>query len=121
MSIPQIFALSTIEIIGDFSLKEYANGGDLRMLGLGVLGYIGVVIMLIINLQDSTVLLVNGAWDGVSTIVESIAAYVVLGERFNNYFQYVGLVVIVIGLYLLKIPWKKSHHFHIPRSKMAFL
>lgn len=118
MSIPQIFALSAIEIVGDFSLKAYANNeGGLEMLALGILGYVGVVIMLIVSLQDSTVLIVNGAWDGVSTIIESIAAYVVLGERFDNYMQYVGIVVIVIGLYLLKVPWKKSHAFHIPRGK----
>ena len=116
MSIPQIFALSVIEIIGDFSLKSYANDGDMKMLGLGILGYIGVVIMLIINLQGSSILLVNGAWDGMSTIIESVAAYVVLGERFDNYMQYVGLVIIVLGLYLLRIPWKKSHPFHIPKS-----
>jgi len=59
--------------------------------------------------------LVNGAWDGMSVIVESLAAYFILGERFDNYLQYVGLVVIVIGLYLLKIPWSKKHPFHIPK------
>ena len=118
MSLPQIFALSAIEIVGDFSLKSYANDeGGIEMLLLGILGYVGVVGMLIVSLQGSSVLLVNGAWDAVSTIIESIAAYVVLGERFDNYLQYVGLVVIVIGLYLLKVPWKKSHPFHIPSSK----
>jgi multidrug transporter EmrE-like cation transporter len=117
MSLPQIFALSIIEIFGDFSLKSYANDGGIEMLGLGVLGYMGVVAMLVVSLQDSSILLVNGAWDGISTIVESIAAYVILGERFDNYMQYVGLVVILLGLYLLKIPWKKSHPFHIPSSK----
>ena len=117
MSIPQIFTLSAIEIIGDFSLKSYANDeGGIEMLALGILGYVGVVGMLIVSLQGSSVLLVNGAWDGVSTIIESIAAYVFLGERFDNYLQYIGIVVIVIGLYLLKIPWKKSHPFHIPKT-----
>lgn len=121
MSIPQIFALSAIEIVGDFSLKAYANDeGGLEMLALGILGYVGVVIMLIVSLQDSTVLIVNGAWDGISTIIESIAAYVVLGERFDNYMQYVGLVVIVIGLYLLKVPWKKSHAFHIGNRRFPY-
>ena len=120
MSLPQIFALSVIEIVGDFSLKSYANDeGGIEMLLLGILGYIGVVGMLIVSLQGSSVLLVNGAWDGISTIIESIAAYVVLGERFDNYLQYVGIVVIVIGLYLLKVPWKKSHPFHIPSSKAS--
>jgi len=116
MSLPQIIGLSFIEVLGDFSLKQYANDGGIQYLGLGIVGYIGVVIMLIISLQDSTVLLVNGAWDGVSTIIESIAAFVFLGERFHNYLQYVGLVTIVIGLFLLQIPLNKNHPFHIPTS-----
>ena len=70
--------------------------------------------MLIINLQDSTVLLVNNAWDGTSSLIESIYAYVILGERFENYYQYFGVVLIVYGLYLLKIPLAKNHPFQIP-------
>ena len=116
MSIPQIFALSTVEIIGDFALKEYANNGGYINLGIGVLGYIGVIILLIISLQDSSILLVNNAWDGISTIIESAAAYIILGERFENYMQYVGMFMVCIGLYLLKIPWTKKHPFHIPKS-----
>jgi len=115
MSLPQIFALSTIEIIGDFALKQYANKGGLRNLAVGIVGYIGVVAILIISLQDSTILMVNGAWDGISTIIESLAALFILGERFDNIWQYIGLIMIASGIYLLKIPLKKQHPFHIPK------
>jgi multidrug transporter EmrE-like cation transporter len=117
MSLPQIFALSCVEVVGDFALKEYANHGGITPLAVGIGGYIGVVGMLIMSLQDSTILMVNGAWDGISTIVESLAAYFILGERFDNFLQYVGLVVIVFGVYLLKVPWSKKHPFHIPFKK----
>jgi hypothetical protein len=59
--------------------------------------------------------MVNNAWDGTSSLLESIFAYVVLGERFDNYLQYLGAGSIIFGLYLLKIPLKKSHTFHIPK------
>ena len=114
MSLPQIINLSIAEIIGDFAFKEYANKGGLIPLSIGIIGYIGVCIFLVIALQNSTVLLVNGAWDGMSALIESIAAYIILGERFDNYLQYIGIVFIVIGLYLLKIPLNKKHPFHIP-------
>lgn len=115
MSIPQIFALSVTEIVGDFSLKNYANNnGGWKMLAIGAVSYIMVVILLVISLQGSTILMVNNAWDGMSTIIESAAAYIILGERFNNYLQYVGILFIFAGMYLLKIPWKKEHAFHIP-------
>lgn len=59
MSLPQLAALTLVEIVGDYGLKEYANGGGwpylhsylcLRKgLATGVVGYIGVVVALIVN------------------------------------------------------------------------
>lgn len=116
MSLPQILCLSIVEILGDVSLKEYANDKGEMYLGFGIIGYIGVIILLIINLQGSTILMVNNAWDGTSSLIESAFAYIVLGERFDNYLQYVGIFSIIIGLYLLKIPLSKTHPFHIPKQ-----
>jgi multidrug transporter EmrE-like cation transporter len=116
MSLPTILGLTFTELLGDVALKEYANDKGEMYLGIGIIGYIGVIILLIINLQGSTILMVNNAWDGTSSLIESIYAYVVLGERFDNYLQYVGVFSIIIGLYLLKIPLSKSHPFHIPKS-----
>lgn len=116
MSLPQILALSAVEIIGDFGYKEFANNGGLVPFTVGTMGYVGVIIMLIISLQNSTVMMVNGAWDGVSGLLESAAAYIFLGERFEHRFQYVGLIMIALGLYLLKIPIKKEKNFSLPNS-----
>ena len=96
--------MSVVEIVGDFALKEYANGGASLYLFIGILGYIGVVTILIITLKGSTVLLVNAAWDGTSALIESLAAIILLGERFEHKSQYVGVVLIVCGLYMLKMP-----------------
>lgn len=115
MSLVQILSLSIVEIIGDVALKEYANDKGLSYLGIGIAGYIGVVIMLIVSLQDSSILIVNNGWDGTSSLLESLYAYVILGERFDNYLQYFGIFFIIIGLYLLKIPLSKTHPFHIPK------
>jgi len=109
MSVVEIFGLSLIEIVGDFALKQYANGGTTAHLIVGIIGYVGVVGMLIISLHNSTVLMVNAAWDGMSALIESVAAFVVLGERFESKSQYVGVVFIILGLYLLKIPLTKKH------------
>jgi len=116
MSLPTILGLTITEILGDVALKEYANDKGEMYLGIGIIGYIGVVILLIINLQGSTILMVNNAWDGTSSLIESVYAYVVLGERFDNYLQYIGVFSIIIGLYLLKIPHSKTHPFHIPKT-----
>jgi hypothetical protein len=114
MSLQQIIGLSIVEIVGDVALKEYANDKGLLYLGIGIIGYIGVVILLIISLQGSTILMVNNAWDGISSLIESMYAFFILGERFDNVYQYFGAGFILLGLYLLKIPHSKKHAFHIP-------
>jgi predicted MFS family arabinose efflux permease len=96
-----------------FSIGPAAGG--FIALATGIIGYICVIIMLIISLQGSTVLLVNAGWDGISCLLGSLAAYIFLGERLNNYLQYAGIFLIIIGIYLLKIPLRKDHPFHIPK------
>jgi multidrug transporter EmrE-like cation transporter len=114
MSLPQILLLTTTEIIGDFGFKTFANQGGILPFVLGTIGYIGVICSLILSLQNSTVLMVNSAWDGVSGIVESLAAYFFLGERLEDKWQYIGILFITMGLYLLKIPNKKEKPFIMP-------
>ena len=116
MSLLHAIGLSLIEIVGDTALKSYANHQGIFYLGLGIAGYIGIIIMLIISLQGSTLLLVNNAWDGTSALLGSLYAYFALGERFDNYLQYCGIVFIIVGLYLLKIPLTRDNPFHIPKK-----
>ena len=64
------------------------------------MGYVGVIF------SDNIVEWIK-CYDGkccVSALIESIAAYVVLGERFTDPNQYIGLGLIVCGLFFLKIP-----------------
>jgi multidrug transporter EmrE-like cation transporter len=115
MSVAQIAGLSAIEIVGDFGFKEFANKGGIIPFLFGCVGYIGVAVMLIVSLQGSSILMVNGAWDGMSSLMESLAAYVFLGERFDSGLQYLGVLFIVVGLFLLKIPWTKEKAFVWPK------
>ena len=108
MSVPELFALSLVEVVGDFALKKFANEGGKLNLSIGIIGYIFVVILLIVSLRGSTVLLVNNGWDAMSTLIESAAAYFILGERFQHKSQYFGVIFIIFGLYMLKVPWTKQ-------------
>jgi multidrug transporter EmrE-like cation transporter len=114
MSLPEIVALTCVEIVGDFGFKQFSNHGGIVPFTIGTLGYVGVVIMLIISLQNSTIMMVNGAWDGISGLIESTAAYLFLGERFHHPLQYLGLILISVGLYFLKIPISKNKQFVWP-------
>ena len=106
MSLYSIGLLSLTEIFGDFALKKYANEGGLDFLAYGLLGYAGVIYFLIKSLQGSSILMVNAAWDGISAFIVSLMAYLVLGERFSDPNQYIGIGLIIAGLFFLKIPLK---------------
>jgi multidrug transporter EmrE-like cation transporter len=97
-----IVFLSVVEIYGDFSLRFYAQTNKLMWLGHGIVGYIGVVYFLIQSLKHNNVLYVNGMWDGVSGIIESVASYVLLGDRLQKPSEYLGLVLIIVGVFLMK-------------------
>ena len=97
-----IVALSLAEVLGDFGFKGVARQGGITNWTAGITGYIGVVYFLIRNLKVANVTYVNGMWDGVSAIIETIAAYVIFGERLNTVSQYLGLALIIGGIYFLK-------------------
>jgi multidrug transporter EmrE-like cation transporter len=102
MSVANITLATLCEIFGDFFFKFFAREGKLVNFGGGLLGYSGVIYFLIAALKQGNILWVNGTWDGISGIIESLAAFFILGERFNNWKQYVGLGAITAGLYLLR-------------------
>jgi len=97
-----IVLLSIVEIYGDFALRFYAQTNNLTYFYHGIAGYAGVVFFLIQSLRHGNVLYVNGMWDGISGILESAAAYVVLGDRLEKPIQYVGLVLTFAGIMLMK-------------------
>lgn len=115
MSYQDLFGIVLTEIVGDFGFKYFANEGSVTGFISGVAGYIGVVYYLIRSLQGSQVLLVNAAWDGLSALVESLAAIFFLGEHFDDSLQYVGVILIICGLYFLKIPAFRDTPFEFPR------
>lgn len=102
MGFEDIVLLSVVEIFGDFNLRWYAQSNQFSYLVYGIFGYIGVIYYLVKSLRADNVLYVNGMWDGVSGVLGSLAAYLVLGDRLEQPTQYVGLVMIIAGTYLLK-------------------
>lgn len=98
-----VVLLSAVEIFADFQLKWYTQTDALSHLGWGVAGYAAVVILLIEALRHANVLYVNALWDGMSGLIESIAAYAILGDRLKSSQQYVGVLFIIVGVILLKM------------------
>jgi multidrug transporter EmrE-like cation transporter len=104
MSIIDITSLSLAEIVGDFGFKSFARSGSAVSFAQGTIGYIAIVYFLIRSLKIGNVLYVNGMWDGISALLESVAAYVILGERLQRPTEYIGLGMIIVGIFFLRTP-----------------
>lgn len=115
MSYQDLIPLIFTEIVGDFGFKEFANKGGIKNFSIGFLGYIGVMYYLIKCLQGSTLLTVNVAWDGISALIESIAAMIFLNEKFDDPLQYLGVIFIISGLFFLKLPIINKNKFIFPK------
>jgi len=102
MSLTNIGLMSIAEIVGDFGFKGVARQGGVNNWAAGIGGYIAVIYFLIQSLKVGNVTYVNGMWDGVSAILETLAAIIIFGERLNTTSQYIGLAFIICGIFFLK-------------------
>ena len=94
--------LSAVELFGDLSAAWYVKTNSPIYLAGGITGYLGVLYYLIKCLRTRNLLYVNGMWDGISTIIESIATFAIRGNRLDKPEQYLGLGLIISGLLLLR-------------------
>lgn len=101
-----VAAASAIEIFADFQLRWYATSNVLSHLAQGVAGYAGVLYFLIQAFRVENVLYVNALWDGLSGLIESIAAYVFLGDRLKTGQEYLGVLFIIVGVGLMRFAHK---------------
>jgi multidrug transporter EmrE-like cation transporter len=101
MSLANIGLLSIAEIFGDTQFKLFARGGTSANFAGGLAGYVAIIYYLIKSLKTGNILWVNGMWDGVSAIVESLFAFFILRERLNTAGQYWGLGFIIVGLFMM--------------------
>ena len=62
-----------------------------------------LVYMLIHILKYSNVLQMNIQWDAMSVILESLLAYLLLGEVFSEPTQWIGFFLIITGLIVMNI------------------
>jgi multidrug transporter EmrE-like cation transporter len=102
MSLATIGALSLAETVGDFGFKAFARNGGTWAFTQGTVGYVVTIFFLIKSLKSGNLLYINGMWDGTSALLGSLAAYFILGERLTKPSEYLGLVLIIAGIFMLR-------------------
>jgi len=73
----------------------------------GVVSYLSMMWFLVYILKNTNVAYMNLQWDGLSIIIETVLAFILLGETLSNPAQYTGAIMMIIGILLLnygKIP-----------------
>lgn len=98
-----IFTVSLLEYVGDSSFKLYGKDKHKPYLYLGLFSYGVVIYMLIHILEYSNVIQMNIYWDAVSAILETILAYYLLKESLTGVTQYVGFILIILGLFFMSL------------------
>ena len=98
-----IVAVSLVEYFGDENFKMYARNGTMTNLVYGVIFYALMIKLLVEALKRSNLIYMNGMWDGISTIVGTLFAWWLLQERLTNPMQWLGLLLIILGLFSLNI------------------
>lgn len=99
----QITFASIIEYIGDSSFKMYVRLKSNWFLLLGVIAYIILIFQLINILKYSNVMQMNIQWDAMSVILETLFAYLLLGEVLSEPSQWIGFLLIVSGLIVMNL------------------
>lgn len=98
-----VFLVVVAEVFANFNLKWYAETSAAHYLGISVAAYAGVLFFLFKAFQIENVLYINALWDGLSGLVQGVAAYVFLGDRLKTSQQYVGFLFIITGVVLLQL------------------
>ena len=96
-----ITLLSLVEFGGDANFRIYDKKKQIQNLIIGILFYILLVKILIESLKRNNVILTNGMWDGLSALIGTVLAIVLLHEKFTHWTQWVGIFLVISGITLL--------------------
>jgi multidrug transporter EmrE-like cation transporter len=96
-----IIILSLVEFVGDSNFKRYAQTKTFKNLIVGIIAYIFVIKILIESFKQRNLIFTNAMWDAISTLISTLLAVFILKETLNNWQQWIGVISIILGIFLL--------------------
>ena len=97
-----IFA-SLVEYGGDASFKLFNKYNSYGWLLLGIICYVILIGFLIDILKYANVMHMNISWDVISIILETLLAWLLLGEALRGFNQYFGFFLIFTGIIFMNL------------------
>jgi len=101
MVIPQILAMGAAETYGNYNLKNYAFTNKNHHLVKGILAWALVLYILVQSFKNYNMMHVSMLWEFSITMFTVLTAYFVMGERFTNWKQWIGVLIIFLGAWLI--------------------
>jgi multidrug transporter EmrE-like cation transporter len=106
MSLAHVLAMSVAETFGNVHLKNFAASNNHHNLFCGIAGYCGVLYFLVRSFAlGGSLLWVATMLEAGITLMGTLFAFFVLGERFKHPIQYIGVLFCVLAILMI-------HHGH---------
>lgn len=111
MTLLNVLLMTVSEIFGNANFKHFTgDAGHHGHLVGGFVGYIGVMYFLIKSFSSASMLWVGAMWEGMITLLGSAYAFFVLGERFDSWVQYAGLVLGIVAMWMVHTGGAHRNH-----------
>ena len=91
MSFLLVLAMTAAELFGNAHLKWYAENGRGHHLGLGFFAWLLVLLLLIQTfMKGKSLMWTCIMWEALIVLGGALTAYLVFGEKFTHWFQWLG-------------------------------
>jgi multidrug transporter EmrE-like cation transporter len=92
MTIVNVLLMTLAELFGNAHLKWFAENGKHHHLGLGVVAWLIVILFLVQTLKSQSMMWTCIMWEAMIVLGGAITAYVVFGEKFSHWIQWLGVL-----------------------------
>jgi multidrug transporter EmrE-like cation transporter len=93
MTIINVLMMTLSELFGNTHLKWYSENQKKHHLALGLVAYLGVIFFLIRSFAGKSMMWTCIMWEAMIVIGGAIVAFVVFGEKFNHWIQWLGILL----------------------------
>ena len=108
MSFINILVMTAAELFGNTHLKWFSQEGRHHNLALGLLAYLIVITFLVKSLAAESMMWTCIMWEAAIVIGGAITAYLVFGEKFNHWIQWVGILLALGAAFCVNYDCTKS-------------
>ena len=93
MTILNVLAMTLAELFGNTHLKFFSENGSHHHLGLGLFAYLVVIFFLVKSFTSKASMMWTCImWEAMIVIGGAITAYLVFGEKFTHWVQWLGVL-----------------------------